>query len=436
MPSCTFVQYSGFLIPIFRDLKWKHGIAAVVNVVQFPLEEAIKDIAWKELGDRRLCDPCLGRLTGHLGHGMSNEERGTQLRQALGLAITELCWLCDGLVTEVDKFAGLVLKSMEGLEWQSFLIGSRIAPDVAAREEELWTAVGSVHAEPLKTEINREVGKKIESFTGRPAEFEHPDIVALIDTAFDAVQLQVTSLYIYGRYRKLVRGIPQTKWPCKRCRGKGCEHCGGKGKMYESSVEEVIANVVMEQSGGTGHALHGLGREDIDARMLGSGRPFIVEILNPRRRSIDLVKVEIAVNSSGTVEVSDLKFTNRKEVVALKDRTCDKTYRILIRLSSPTAEEKVKKGIASLLASPVAQRTPIRVSHRRADKVRERRIKGIDMTMLEGSLLELVIRAEAGSYVKELVHGDQGRTEPSLAGILGVPCEVLELDVLEVHDGE
>jgi tRNA pseudouridine synthase 10 len=412
------------------------GIAVGVKEVQFPLEEAIKDIAWKELGDRQLCDPCLGRLVGHLGHGMSNKERGTLLRPVLGLSEPGQCWLCDGLVTEVDKFAGLVLKSMEGWEWRSFLIGSRIAPDVAVREEELWTVAGSAHAEPLKSEINREVGKRIEALTGRPAEFEHPDIVALIDTAFDVVQLQVTSLFIYGRYRKLVRGIPQTKWPCKRCQGKGCEHCGGKGKMYESSVEEVIAKVVMEQSGGTGHALHGLGREDIDARMLGRGRPFIVEILNPRRLSVDLVKGEIAVNSSGTVEVSDLRFTNRKEVVELKDRTCDKTYRILIRLSSPTAEEKVKKGIASLLASPVAQRTPIRVSHRRADKVRERRIKGIEMTMLEGPLLELVIRAEAGSYIKELVHGDQGRTEPSLAGTLGIPCDVLELDVLEVHDGE
>ena len=412
------------------------GLVAGVKEGQFPIEEAVRDIAWKQLGDRPLCDGCLGRLAGHLGHGMTNGERGALLRTALGIPVAGECWLCGGLLSEVDKFTALVLKAMEGWEWRSFLIGSRIAPDVAAREEELWTALGSAHAEPLKTQINREVGKRIESLTGLPAEFEHPDIVGLIDTAFDAVQLQVTSLFIYCRYRKLARGIPQTKWPCKRCQGKGCEHCGGKGKMYESSVEEVISDVVMEQSGGTGHALHGLGREDIDARMLGRGRPCIVEILNPRRRSVDLVKVEIAVNSSGTVEVSDLRFTDRNEVVALKDRTCDKTYRILIRLSSPLDEEKVKKGIASLLGSPVAQRTPIRVSHRRADKVRERRIKSIEMKMLEGPLLELVVRAEAGSYVKELVHGDQGRTEPSLAGSLGIPCEVLELDVLEVHDGE
>ncbi len=68
--------------------------------------------------------------------------------------------------------------------------------------------------------------------------------------------------------------------------------------------------------------------------------------------------------------------------------------------------------------------------------MRERRVKSVEMKMLDGALLELIVRTEAGSYVKELVHGDQGRTQPSLAGALGIPCEVLELDALEVHDGE
>ena len=48
--------------------------------------------------------------------------------------------------------------------------------------------------------------------------------------------------------------------------------------MYPTSVEEVLAAEVMKESGGSDHALHGMGREDVDARMLGRGRPFILEI--------------------------------------------------------------------------------------------------------------------------------------------------------------
>ena len=50
-------------------------------------------------------------------------------------------------------------------------------------------------------------------------------------------------------------------------------------------------------------------------------------------------------------------------------------------------------------------------------------------------ILQGCMRAQAGTYIKEFVHGDGGRTLPSLGSLLGCgePAEILELDVLEVH---
>jgi tRNA U54 and U55 pseudouridine synthase Pus10 len=48
--------------------------------------------------------------------------------------------------------------------------------------------------------------------------------------------------------------------------------------------------------------------------------------------------------------------------------------------------------------------------------------------------VELVVRAESGTYIKEFVHGDAGRTSPSVAAALGRKCDVLWLDVNEIHD--
>jgi tRNA pseudouridine synthase 10 len=44
-------------------------------------------------------------------------------------------------------------------------------------------------------------------------------------------------------------------------------------------------------------------------------------------------------------------------------------------------------------------------------------------------------KAQAGTYIKEFVHGDGGRTQPNLGSFLGLsePAEILELDVLEIH---
>ncbi len=394
---------------------------------------AAREIDWSKLGNRALCDACLGRLFGKVGHGHRNEERGRAVRGALGIP-SGACWLCGGLTSRYDALAALVARKLEPWEFDTFLVGSKMDPEVLAREESLWAELRVTSPEPLKAEVNREVGKRVCDLVGKEAERENPDVVAVVDTSFDHVDIQVNPLFLKGRYRKLVRGIPQTRWPCKRCWGKGCAKCGGTGKMYPTSVEEILAAEVMRETGGTGHALHGMGREDIDARMLGRGRPFVLEIKEPRKRHMDLAAIAARINATGQVEVGGLAEATRKDVVAVKSDRAWKTYRVLVRFAYPVEEAKLKKEWSMLEAEPIAQRTPSRVVHRRADTTRYRSVTRAEVLRVEGDLAELCVTAEAGAYVKELVHGDEGRTRPSLAERLGVACEVLELDVLEIHD--
>ena len=62
--------------------------------------------------------------------------------------------------------------------------------------------------------------------------------------------------------------------------------------MYHESVDELIKPAVMAAALAEDTTFHGAGREDIDARMLGTGRPFIVEAVRPKRRAIDLNKLK------------------------------------------------------------------------------------------------------------------------------------------------
>lgn len=45
----------------------------------------------------------------------------------------------------------------------------------------------------------------------------------------------------------------------------------------------------------------------------------------------------------------------------------------------------------------------------------------------------LDVVSSAGSYIKELVHGDFGRTQPNLITLLGLETDILALDVEEVR---
>ena len=78
------------------------------------------------------------------------------------------------------------------------------------------------------------------------------------------------------------------------------------------------------------------------------------------------------------------------------------------------------------------QRTPYRVSHRRSDKVREKLIYKIEGKLIKPNLYEFIIETQGGTYIKELINGDEGRTTPSFSEIFKTPLECKELDVLEI----
>ncbi len=390
-----------------------------------------------------LCLSCLGRFFARRGHGLTNRHRGEVLLQELdGYFAVEPgdCSVCQGLMDDVDELVEAACRAVKGYEFSTFLVGTKVSPDLLAGEERRWNDCDIKDQETMKNEFNREVGKALEEkFAlegyGREAGFDHPEVMIIIDTSFLEAELQVKSVYLFGRYRKLDRGIPQTRWPCRRCHGYGCDHCGGTGKMYPTSVEEEVAGPVMPRTKGKEHAFHGLGREDIDARMLGNGRPFVLEVKSPRIRTIDVSEVEKEINScsENRVEVSDLALCGKDMVKFVKSVRVPKSYRVSIKITEKVGAGKLEKALGKLIG-PIPQRTPNRVSHRRGDLVRKREVFDTKLSRLDENGAELEIKGEAGLYVKELMHGDQGRTEPSLASLLDAEVEVKVLDVVHIWD--
>lgn len=390
---------------------------------------------------RPLCNHCLGRLFASVSRGLSNEQRGFMVRSSILGAphapedISD-CSICRGLFGEIDKFAELCVKESAGFEFSTFLVGTKIDAEIVENEESFWTEVGAKETESIKAELNREVGKVLERKLAKTADFGNPEAVFLIDTRFDKVVMEITPLFIYGRYRKHSRALPQTRWPCRECRGKGCPRCGGKGRMYDSSVQDLTGPVIMKHADGVEDFFHGMGREDIDARMLGNGRPFVLEVREPRKRRVDLSGLQSEINEKGKerVEVEGLRFSSREEVRQIKEAAPDKEYRVRVRLESKVNKERLDEVVQSFKRIRITQQTPTRVSHRRADLAREREIKDLVLEELDDQIATLRVRTESGTYVKELVHGDSGRTVPSLAGKLGIACTVEELDVIEIAD--
>ncbi|OKY79207.1 MAG: tRNA U54 and U55 pseudouridine synthase Pus10 [Candidatus Methanohalarchaeum thermophilum] len=423
--------------------------------------------------DKNLCNNCLGRQFAMLGTGLTNKGRGSSLKNSIlleadmsfketeeekelidlafsyDLATKTLerrkikqkkenkkeknpCYLCKGLFKNLDFYADQAINRLENLEFSDFLVGTKLTTDLAQREEELHIEHGSKYSENIKSEINRELGKIISKKTGKEVNFEKPDVVVVLNLDTEDIELEINPLYIYGRYMKYSREIPQCEWRCPVCEGKGCMRCDNTGYLYDQSVEEIISKPILKTTKGKKSVFHGSGREDVDVRMLGNGRPFVIEIKEPKKRDPDLNKLKNEINEKDNpVKVTDLRFVEKETVADIKQARSPKTYKATIKLPEIELRE-LKKALDHLEDIEVEQKTPKRIS-RRPQKNRKRKIFNTDLVEIKDNKAEIEIKAEAGTYIKELIHGDEGNTKPSLKDIIGKEIKCERLDVIKVH---
>ncbi|KAL7456453.1 hypothetical protein ACHAWC_007958 [Mediolabrus comicus] len=76
----------------------------------------------------------------------------------------------------------------------------------------------------------------------------------------------------------------------------------------------------------------------------------------------------------------------------------------------------------------IKQDTPLRVLHRRSSDTRTRCIITLSACRISNHWIRLRMSTSAGTYVKEFVHGDCGRTYPSISSLLGGRVDITELD--------
>ncbi len=431
--------------------------------------------AQKMLKEHPLCDHCLGRQFALLGYDLSDQKRGETLKLMLTMKNHQLalsgekegllnlrilasngsfemaaeilrnmrkrprkkseCYLCQGFFRRLDILVQKTLVALGVYEYTTFLVGIELPNTVEEREDEFKAHFEVSYGESMRNEFSREIGKKITMATKKLADYKRPDVVVLIKPFTGEVIIQSNPFYVRGEYKKLVRDIPQSKWFCRSCRGEGCPKCGGTGKMYHESVEEIIARPLLSKTGGEDLAFHASGREDVDARMLGTGRPFVIEVKKPKKRFIDLQSLAEQVNklATGKVEVLNLRSASKDDVKRLKKaESTTKVYKVYIDFDRNVTDEELNAITESLTKTSIRQQTPLRVLHRRADLIREKYIYEANIKRLAPNRVEMKIRCQGGLYIKELVSGDEGRTVPSVASIINAKAKPIDLDVLKI----
>jgi len=264
------------------------------------------------------------------------------------------------------------------------------------------------------------------------------------------------SFYIIGYYNKLKRNISQTPFFNDDVAPTSVSNTIIKNisNLFYNTDEMITKN---DNNINELMKFHGSGREDLDVRMLNNGRKFGIEIINatkaiPTKEIInnhletvhDIMNIQGVniVNSECDVYEDSSIFSN------LQSETEDKTKEYICLCWCQNSYTKLElenvliANDANDISYPltISQQTPLRVLHRRPNLNREKIIHTLSVKFLNPHWFLLTVKTSSGTYVKEFVHGDLGRTNPSVLSLLNMGkdrvgrVDIVQLDVLNVEN--
>lgn len=407
-----------------------------------------------------LCNHCLGRVFAKYGIELSNYERGAALKTILQMylhsklvsreinsidlkiiasntgdpvaklyekttgekIVVKECYICRNKLSK-KYFEELALRIGSDLlkkNASSFVLGVSISNNTVTRELEVYRTINIEISESIKNELKREIGKLISNIYGLKPDFKNPDIMVIIDFETDSYRLIVNPILLEGRYWKRGRNISQNQWIGK-----------DSGKKYPYSLQEFLLNKLRDVFKTNSIVMHTSGGEDVDSRILGSGRLFVIEIKNPVVRKVELDNINNLLKTDLLLVKID-SFSSRVRIKYLKNESfrVAKVYRLLIYSEREIIPRELCLLEEYFKNTIVKQHTPTRVLWKRRDRVRSYRVYEIKNYYINPCVFETIIYCDRGLYVKELIHGDSGRTTPNYADYLKTKLYPLETDIV------
>ncbi|MGH2639207.1 MAG: tRNA pseudouridine(54/55) synthase Pus10 [Rhabdochlamydiaceae bacterium] len=330
---------------------------------------------------------------------------------------TEICELCNGLLSNLKTSAVETIRKLSDYEFETFLIGASIPQSVLDKEDELRSRLKIKGKESIKSQITRMISKQVEKSTGKKIDYSRPDLTVLISLTDGIITVNSRSIWLGARYRKNERGLPQRASECRTCNGLGCAECNYLGRSKDN-IQNLVASFLAKKFEAESCNFVWLGSEDENSLVLGSGRPFYVEVVRPKKRFIAKPrsksgKKPLSFEQDG-VEIFDVERMERKVTDVPQFEVTCRLYLTRKDGESNPAEPAIRELEKNFSDAMVN----VRLS--RKYRVVQRLIRSVSFKTgkEDDKNAELLIECEGGIPLKKLVTGQDGSVEPNLSGLL------------------
>lgn len=373
-----------------------------------------------------LCNFCQKRLGLKLGSKYENKGE---------------CYICGQIMTLVKPISEEIVAKLKDYEFETFLIGASVPHTVLNNEDELRSRFKIKGRDSIKSQITKLLSQNVKRQTGKIVNYSKPDLTILASMADRLIDINVRSVWLSGRYVKLKRGLPQRSSECATCSGLGCAECAYKGRTTDS-VQGRITDFLSGTFEAEGCNFVWLGSEDENSLVRGSGRPFYVEVVKPKRRFALKEKFRRQI---GTMKKKSIFFKSKEitilDLVQLEHRvTHVPQFEITARIylyKKPSALSIERSQLNSLEQTFPNELVTVRLS--RKFRTIQKEIRSISFKELEDeNSIELTINCDGGIPLKKFISGQDNIVRPNLGSYLSSyeiarekPFDILNVKVKE-----
>lgn len=347
------------------------------------------------------------------------------------------CNICSGLMHSRDSIIQRIRETLnDDYQFDTFLIGATLPANLFEKEDQIRARFKIRGRENIKSQLIRDLRKKFSEVTKKRIDILHPDLTINLqfqkNTSLE-INTKMRPLIMLGRYIKKNRGIPQRS---------GGEHNSGnevciQSKPYhivsqtprqasvirtleDASIQSIISKEILRITKGEALKFSWIGSEDENSLVLGSGRPFFVQIRNPK--TIHLNQKTLRFQEYGLfVNIEEFFERLPEQPVQFIAKT-----RIVIQASRQIGKEGGLK-IKSLANSIVVFQNQKNKSRSSA-----KRIYSIDIVKINNKIFELDVIADGGLAIKQFVEGRE-YISPNISAVANLQCKCLLFDILDIR---
>ena len=379
-----------------------------------------------------LCDNCLGRFFINSTRLSSGKRLGNKIRNSINSRAATKCYVCKNLFSNADLYVRMMQNASIGYEFSTFTVGAILKQSIIERDDRLRSKFHLRGVDGIKTAVTRELGKKFVKKTKKRIDHLSPDITFTINFRTEQCNVKTKPTFLYGRYIKDKRGLPQKGESCKDCKGKGCIFCNNHGIVSFDSVEGKISQLLYEKFETKQVKFTWIGGEDKTSLVMGDGRPFFAKLLSPKKRNVRLVKKsnlgEIMVHALRTIDVipnGSIRFKSKiKMWVSTKDNISSKKLK------------KLKQLVAVPIETVPIVREALDYFTGSTKKQHKREIHKLKYKKISLQSFTVEIEVDGGITIKRLVDGIPFlgfRIIPNITSLLGTQCSCEKFDVNQIY---